>query len=80
MSEWKPIEISTPEAWHGFYARQIGASSYGIGCAISWHAWYFGFQIIGAHKADVGGFALALGPLWIGIGKLRPALPHSPTG
>ncbi|AXK43980.1 hypothetical protein [Erythrobacter aureus] len=70
---WQAIDITTPEAWHGFFARQLGKTSWCLAAAVSWHAWYVGLQLIGGNNREVTGLALALGPLWIGVGRLKPA-------
>ncbi len=69
---WAPIDISTPEAWKAFFARQIGKTSWGLGIALSWYAWYFGLQVIAGKKIPTSGLALALGPIWIGLARLEP--------
>ncbi len=73
--EWEPIDITTPEAWKGFWARKIGKSSWGIGAAWSWHALYFGLEIIGTKPNQARGLAFALGPLWIGMARLQSKQP-----
>jgi hypothetical protein len=69
---WEPIDITTPVAWQGFWGRRIGKTSWGLAAALSWHALYFGLQIIGTKPNDARGIGLALGPLWLGVARLKP--------
>ena len=69
---WQPIDMTTPEKWRGFYARQIGKSSFGVGAAFCPTALYVGIELI---TGDCRGIAFCIGPFWIGFVALRRPQP-----
>ena len=68
---WDPIDVTTPVKWSLFFGRQIGATTWGLTAAFSWHSWMFGFEVLGGKAGRANGIALVIGPLWVGIAALR---------
>ena len=73
---WEPLDITTPEAWKCFAARQIGNASWGFAAAFSFHVFALGIEVLGSKPGDARGLALMIGPLWIGVGRLTARGPQ----
>lgn len=65
---WQPIDMVTPAKWYRFFGRRIGNTTLGFAAAACPTAFFIGFELI---TGSSRGFAIGLGPLWLGVAALR---------